>query len=134
MARVSGPLMSLDASGKFAGVMVASIWKGRNYMRQYVIPTNPNTTAQQAQRALLAAAVAAWKLIPAEDGDITSDSLQTSKEDWNTAARDVSPPISGANYFVMQWIKQSSESGWVAADGPSVPAVAPQRSDAIHGR
>jgi len=132
MARVTGPLMSLDASGKFADTMVASIWKGRNYMRKYVIPTNPNTVAQQTHRAVFADAVAAWKDLPATDEDIESG-LQTSKEAWNSAAGDCSPPISGANYFVHAWISQQSESGFDPADGPTVPATPISKSDSIHG-
>lgn len=53
MAKVSGPLMSVSASGKFGGVLVASIWKGRAYMRQLVIPANPDTAGQQAVRSIL---------------------------------------------------------------------------------
>ncbi len=133
MARVSGPLMSLDASGKFADTMVASIWKGRNYMRKYVIPSNPNTAAQSSHRGIFADAVAAWKTAPATDSDIDTDTLQTSKEGWNTAAGNCSPPISGFNYFVHAWIDQQGESGWDPADGPSIPSSPISKSDTIHG-
>lgn len=133
MARVSGPLMSLDASGKFADTLVASIWKGRNYMRKYVIPANPKTAAQTAHRGTFSDAVAGWHNLPETDDDITSDTLQTSTEAWNQAAGDCSPPISGFNYFVSSWIKQSAESDFVAADGPSIPAVPISKSDSLHG-
>lgn len=53
MAKVNGPFMSIDASGKFAGVMVASKWKGQAYMRQLVKPANPNTSAQKDVRSIL---------------------------------------------------------------------------------
>jgi len=53
MAKVSGPLMSLSASGKFGGALVASIWKGRPYMRQLVTPANPKTTGQKTVRSVL---------------------------------------------------------------------------------
>jgi hypothetical protein len=39
-------------TGKVAGV-VGSSWKGRNTVRAYAIPSNPNSVAQQAQRALV---------------------------------------------------------------------------------
>ena len=32
--------------------LVYATWKGINYMRRYVVPANPNTVAQQAQRGL----------------------------------------------------------------------------------
>lgn len=53
MAKVSGPLMSISASGKFANTLVASNWKGVAYMRQLVKPSNPNTTGQKSVRSIL---------------------------------------------------------------------------------
>src|SRR5574337_149397 len=53
MAKVSGPFMSLDASGTLASTITASKWKGRNYMRQRIIPANPKTDAQLTVRAIL---------------------------------------------------------------------------------
>lgn len=46
MAKVSGPLMSMDARGGFAGALVFSNWKGRPTVRQLVTPANPMTTGQ----------------------------------------------------------------------------------------
>lgn len=37
-------------SGKVAGV-VGGKWKDKSYLREYVIPANPNTTPQQTQRS-----------------------------------------------------------------------------------
>lgn len=51
MAKTVGGMMSLDASGKFAGTMVFSKWKGRPYARLLVTPANPNTAGQQGVRA-----------------------------------------------------------------------------------
>jgi hypothetical protein len=53
MAKVTGPFMSLDASGTLADTLTASKWKGRNYMRQRIIPANPRTTAQLDVRSIL---------------------------------------------------------------------------------
>lgn len=50
MAKVSGPLMSMDASGKFGGAIVFSKWKGRNVVRQLVVPANPNSAGQEVAR------------------------------------------------------------------------------------
>lgn len=54
MAKVTGPLMSMDASGAFGGTMVFGKWKGRPTVRQLVIPANPQTTGQQASRNAIA--------------------------------------------------------------------------------
>lgn len=48
---ILGPL-----SGK-VGPVVGGMWKGIAYIKQYTIPANPNTTAQQTQRSRFAAAV-----------------------------------------------------------------------------
>ncbi len=50
MAKVSGPLMSMDARGKFGGALVFSGWKGRPTVRQLVTPSNPQTQGQQDSR------------------------------------------------------------------------------------
>jgi hypothetical protein len=60
MAKVQGPLMSMDASGTYAGTLVFAKWKGRAYVRNRVDPSNPRTQGQQDVRnamRVLAAAV-----------------------------------------------------------------------------
>lgn len=53
MAKVTGPFMSIAASGTLAKTLTASIWKGRPYMRLRVIPQNPNSVGQQAVRSII---------------------------------------------------------------------------------
>lgn len=115
MALVLGPLMSIDASGTYKDALTFSIWKGRNYVRSWFRPTNPKTTAQQANRTMLSDAVSAWHALYSGTADT-----------WNIAARDVYPPISGFNYYVMQYILQAAP--------PTIPAVAPRKAKTIHGR
>lgn len=50
MALVSAPLLSLDASGKLAGAIVFSKWKGRQYVRSLVKPSNPKSGGQVGMR------------------------------------------------------------------------------------
>lgn len=50
MAKVTGPLMSVSATGAFAGSMVFAGWKGRAYVRQLVIPLNPRSAGQENSR------------------------------------------------------------------------------------
>lgn len=57
MAKLTAPLMSLSASGAIAKALVFFPWKGLNVARQYVVPSNPNSTAQQTQRGYIKAAV-----------------------------------------------------------------------------
>lgn len=56
MAKTSGPLMSLDASGSFAKTLTYAKWKGRNYVRHLVTPSNPQTVGQQVARGALGSA------------------------------------------------------------------------------
>jgi len=115
MARVNGPFLSLDASGKFGSVLVASIWKGRNYMRSYFVPTMSMAANSVAARDAFKAAVDGWHALGS-----------TYQDEWDVAARDVYPPISGFNYYVMEYILQDGE--------PTIPEVAPKKSKVIHGR
>jgi len=115
MARVTGPFLSIDASGTAYDVLTASIWKGRNYMRGFFRPTNPKTANQKAVRQTMADAVSAWHGL-----------YSGTQDEWNVAARDVYPPISGFNYFVMQYIIHEAI--------PEIPPVAPRKSKSIHGK
>lgn len=45
--------MSLDASGSVAETITFAKWKGRNYVRQLVTPSNPRTAGQLATRSIL---------------------------------------------------------------------------------
>lgn len=53
MAKVTGPLQSFSASGKLADSIVFGAWKGINYVRQYVIPSNPQSSGQGDQRIIV---------------------------------------------------------------------------------
>jgi hypothetical protein len=53
MAKVTGPLMSMSASGKIADSIVFSIWKGTAYVRQWLKPANPQSVDQGDQRIIM---------------------------------------------------------------------------------
>jgi len=53
MAKVDGPLMSLEARGKVADAIVFFPWKGRHVVRQWLKPTNKMSTLQGYVRAAL---------------------------------------------------------------------------------
>ena len=56
-------MFSLDASGSLAGAIVYSKWKGRNYVRQLVRPTNPKSALQVAVRAMFKFLSQAWEYV-----------------------------------------------------------------------
>jgi hypothetical protein len=68
MAKVTMPLMSGTASGKFAKALVFFGWKGTAVVRQLVTPSNPQTGGQGDMRLALGAAGKACKVI-AEGSD-----------------------------------------------------------------
>lgn len=93
MAKLTGPLFSLAAKGKLANTLVYADWKGIDYARQYVIPSNPNTAAQQSQRSHFSTAVSQWH-------DTTYPLNAKDVENLNRAAGLESSPMSGFNYYV----------------------------------
>lgn len=53
MAKVSGPLFSLSASGKIGDAIVYFGWKGINTVRQWLVPANPESEGQGDARVML---------------------------------------------------------------------------------
>ena len=50
MARVTGPLMSMEASGTIGKTLTFANWVGRQYVRRWTRPSNPQTADQMTQR------------------------------------------------------------------------------------
>ena len=65
MAKTTAPLLSFSAGGQIAKTQVYSTWKGRPYVRRYVVPANPQTAAQTLTRSTFAFLNALWKFYPA---------------------------------------------------------------------
>jgi len=74
MAKVTGPLFSLSASGKIGDIMVHFGWKGRNVVRQWLKPTNPQDQQQKEVRQALAVAGKNTKLIKGPQTGLLSGS------------------------------------------------------------
>jgi hypothetical protein len=72
MAKVTGPLMSLDASGTVGHTAVFSKWKGRNYVRVRVIPRNMRTGDQQLVRGFLGVIAKAARAVLTAAKDVTN--------------------------------------------------------------
>jgi len=53
MAKTTGPLYSLSASGKLANAMVYFTWKGIGVCREWLKPTNKKSADQGNQRVML---------------------------------------------------------------------------------
>lgn len=53
MVKITGPMMSITALGKFGKVIVYSIWKGIQYARMLITPVNPQSGSQGDRRVML---------------------------------------------------------------------------------
>lgn len=105
MAKVTGPLLSLDASGTVASTVTFSRWKGVNYVRQRVIPTYSNTFKQAAIRDLIRDASQAWKT-NATISPTTIDA--TYKAEFATAASGLA--MSGFDLFIRNCVAKNYDS------------------------
>lgn len=77
MVKVAGPLMSMDASGSLADSITFSKWKGRNYVRQLVTPSNPRSASQTGMRAMFKFLAQEWSGIAAGDQADWEDAAET---------------------------------------------------------
>lgn len=53
MAKATGPLYSMSASGKLGDALVYFSWKGLNVVREWLKPANPQSATQGDQRIIL---------------------------------------------------------------------------------
>lgn len=93
MGKVTGGLLSLRARGSVADTLTFATWKGRPYVRQKVIPANPNTVAQQTTRTLFRVASGLWKNMgPLWQGP------------WDSAAQ--GQVKTGRNIFIAEFVRR----------------------------
>lgn len=115
MVRSYGPLFSLDASGTLAKAITFSKWKGRNYIRQRVIPANPKSVKQVSVRAM-------FKFLSQEWTNNTTGQKAT----WNdlAAATIVSPFNAFMGFNQDRWRRGLTPSRTLpAAEAASVGTV-----------
>lgn len=60
MVKLTGPCMSMTASGTLNNTLTFSIWKGRPYARQRVIPVNPQSANQTGMRCMFSFLSKQW--------------------------------------------------------------------------
>ena len=97
MTRLVGPMLSMDASKAFAGLVVYSKWKGRNYARLLVTPYNPKSDYQVGIRETMTMGV----LYFTKGAYIAA----AQKTWWNTYGEATSPAISGINRFISKFVE-----------------------------
>lgn len=106
VAKLIMPLASAEARGQIAKMLVYFPWKGLNVVRGYVIPSNPNTAAQQSQRTKFTNAVDAFHAAPLTALDLTA---------WNLFATIFAQIMSGFNTFVKKHVEGAiAGTDWAA--------------------
>lgn len=117
MAQVTGPLMSLDASGSVGGAITFSKWKGRNYVRRRIVPTNPKSGAQVGRRAMMKFLSQGWNAL--------SDAKKAS---WQTLADQITASTFNAyiRYNLKLWhnfLSPTDDSSHAEMNTPSDNAL-----------
>ena len=92
MARVTGPLMSMSASGTVGKALTYGAWKGREWCREWFIPQNPKSFKQVNIRKALTLLIASWQTQTTE-----------AKAKWDTYAEAFR--MAGVNKFVGKGLK-----------------------------
>lgn len=109
MAKVKGPLFSIDARGAIGSALVFGGWKGIPWVREWVIPQNPNTSEQQWIRLIFTQAVDAWHFTLTEQQII----------DWQTAADASGKTMSGFNFHLAEYVNSMKVGETPSADPPA---------------
>lgn len=114
MATVKGPLMSLDASGAIADAIVYSKWKGRNYVRRHVVPSNPRSGGQLGSRAMVAFLSQYWASLTG---------VQQADWDDRAAVTNISPFNAFMAYNLDRWGNNLRPSKLDPATGDNTPGT-----------
>ena len=66
MAKLTGPLLSINAGGQIGKTIVAFNWRGVKAARSYVVPANPQSASQTKTRSVFAWLSSVWKVLGAD--------------------------------------------------------------------
>ena len=110
MARVTGPLMSMEASGTIGKTLTFANWVGRQYVRRWTRPANPQTADQMEQRN----AFSVIGVGVSQTNKCLQVNSDTSKTD-EQAFRDKTPSGMRWNGYVQKVLTGSGAAGYNAA-------------------
>lgn len=121
MVKVYGPLFSIGATGTLAKAVTFSTWKGRAYVRQRVIPANPQSGPQTGMRAMLSFLSKQWTNLSAAE-----------KTDWTdrAAATVISTFNAYVSYNQTRWRSYLNPSKLDPADETGTQPTAPTTTPA----
>lgn len=131
MAKVKAPLFGFGASGQLGGAIVYFPWKGLNCVREYVIPANPNSDPQIAQRGYFHNSVDAWHANLYTDADRIA---------WNRYAGTLPETMSGFNAMMRLCIAHRTAgivwdvSSDIVVDTPTIVGFDVDMENSVVGR
>jgi hypothetical protein len=95
MAKISGPLMSMGASGAIKKSLLFSKWRGKKIVRRVGVVGVGPSAGQSAARSVMGAAYAAYRFFIGCPYELAAFDLSAS----------ISPRrLSGFNYFCKRWV------------------------------
>lgn len=146
MAKVSGPLMSMDASGKFGGALVFANRLGTNVVRQLVTPSNPMSANQEIARNIIRVAGADQRfsnltaLVRAGQTVTDKATLQANTpagQTWNSYLVKLMTGINASTYeaatAAYAALAALEKTAWVDAAAALTPAILPVAQKAAGG-
>ena len=138
MAKVSGPLMSMSASGKFGSALVFASRLGKNVVRQLVTPANPMTLPQETARNIVRVAGTAQHFsnksaLKGSGRTITDKALLIAStptgQTWNSylvkLMTGVNAATFGAGQSAYALLTAPQKTAWDNAAAALVPAILP---------
>ena len=139
MARVTGPLMSMEASGTIGKTLTFANWVGRQYVRRWTRPSNPQTADQMDQRnafSVIGVGVSQANKCLLVNSSTTKTDEQAFRDKtpsgmrWNGYIQKVLTGSGAAGYKAakLAWAALSSQADWETAANGLMPPVqsAPQ--------
>ena len=123
MAKVTGPLMSMTASGAYGGTLVFAQRKGSSVVRQLVIPANPMTAGQEDARNIVRIGGTLQRVV---NGMLTVLAGKAGTDKVRLAA--AAPSNQTWNSFLVQLITGMGGLTFTAAQAAYALLTAPQKT------
>lgn len=83
MAKLTGPLFSLGAAGKIGNALVYFRIKGRDVVRRWLVPHNPESADQVEQRLYFSQGVDNWQSLDGATQILWDDYADTTGQGWS---------------------------------------------------
>ncbi len=136
MAKVKGPLMSMEASGSYGSTLVFGRRLGSNVVRQLVKPSNPQTAGQMLARNRVRVFGALQKFVSGTSlrlaGKTSTDkeliaAVTPSGQRWNSYMQQVGIGSGGISYTAARaafaLLTELEKAAWETAAGALTPVI-----------